>query len=71
VIDGTTGVLFSESTVQSLIEGLERASSIRFDPDAIRVNAERFSPPVFRAKFADLLNRTGVDRSLYSTNHYS
>jgi len=43
VIDGETGVLFGDTTVESLAAGLQRAASIAWDADRIRRHAERFS----------------------------
>jgi glycosyltransferase involved in cell wall biosynthesis len=43
VIDGETGVLFPEATVDSLVAALDRATRTRFDPDRIRRHAEQFS----------------------------
>ena len=65
VLDGTTGVLFDAPTVDSLVAAIERADSMTFDRHAIRVQAERFGVDVFRRRFVELLERLGVDRSLY------
>ena len=43
VIDGETGVLVPEATVQSLSEGLKRAAATQWHADRIRRHAERFS----------------------------
>jgi glycosyltransferase involved in cell wall biosynthesis len=43
VIDGETGVLFDDTTVDSLAAGLKRAASIDWDAAKIRRHAERFS----------------------------
>jgi glycosyltransferase involved in cell wall biosynthesis len=43
VVDGETGILFREPTVDSLVAALERVTRARFDPDRIRRHAERFS----------------------------
>ena len=43
VIDGETGVLFGDTTVESLAEGLARAANIEWDSSCIRRHAERFS----------------------------
>ena len=47
VIDGETGVLFADTTVESLSAGLKRAASIEWDSVRIRRHAEQFS----RARF--------------------
>jgi glycosyltransferase involved in cell wall biosynthesis len=43
VIDGETGVLVPEPTVQAFAAGLERLARTPFDAARIRANAERFS----------------------------
>ena len=65
VLDGASGVLFDAPTVESLIDAIERADSMSFEPRVIRAHAERFGVAVFRRRFVDLLARLGVDRSLY------
>jgi glycosyltransferase involved in cell wall biosynthesis len=49
VIDGETGVLFDDTTVDSLAEALRRTTRISWDAARIRRHAERFS----RARFVD------------------
>jgi glycosyltransferase involved in cell wall biosynthesis len=43
VIDGETGVLVSDTTVESLREGMTRAAATPWDSDRIRRHAEQFS----------------------------
>jgi glycosyltransferase involved in cell wall biosynthesis len=43
VIDGDTGVLVSDATVESLSDGLKRAAATAWDAPRIRRHAERFS----------------------------
>jgi glycosyltransferase involved in cell wall biosynthesis len=49
VIDGDTGVLVGDTTVEALLEGFDRAIKTSWDSARIRAHAERFS----RARFAD------------------
>ena len=49
VIDGETGVLFGDTTVESLSAALTRAASIPWDAAKIRRHAEQFS----RARFVN------------------
>ncbi|UCD53689.1 MAG: glycosyltransferase [Phycisphaerales bacterium] len=53
IVDGTTGVFFTEQTAESLREGLERFEKIEttFDPAVIREHAEQFSEEVFQQRF--------------------
>jgi glycosyltransferase involved in cell wall biosynthesis len=50
VIDGQTGVLFSEQTADALIEAVQRIDALGFDSGVIRDNAARFDAGVFRRK---------------------
>ena len=45
VVDGETGVLFSEPTVDDLAAALARVTALSFDRDQVRRHAERFSRP--------------------------
>ena len=49
-VDGQTGCLFREPTVDSLCEAIERAYSIEWDVDLIRRNAMRFDVEAFKEK---------------------
>ncbi|WP_287435905.1 glycosyltransferase [Thermomicrobium sp.] len=51
VVDGVTGVLFTEQTVDSLIAAFHRFAQLTFDPSTIRAHAERFRPERFAAEF--------------------
>lgn len=62
VVDGVTGLHFSEMTVESLQDAVrrfeERESS--FDPAACRAQARRFDRRVFMKEMAELLTTLGV-----------
>ncbi|PIZ45936.1 glycosyl transferase [candidate division WWE3 bacterium CG_4_9_14_3_um_filter_41_6] len=47
VIDGTTGVLFDEQTVNSLVEAIQRVDTVRWDGQKLKTHAQRFSKEVF------------------------
>jgi glycosyltransferase involved in cell wall biosynthesis len=51
VIDGTTGVLVDGRSAGALADGLRRAMDTKFDPDALRRNALRFSRQRFLMEF--------------------
>lgn len=57
VIDGETGVLFSEPTPEALAEAVRRCDLIDWDFFRIRRNAERFASPVFLRQMSDFLSR--------------
>lgn len=56
VVDGVSGVLFTDPTVDSLAEAMLRAEKIVWDPLALRANAERFDRSVFAKKLVRLLS---------------
>ena len=47
VADGVSGVFFPEQTEEALEDAVARAARTRWDPAAIRANAERFGPEPF------------------------
>lgn len=55
VVDGRTGLLFPEQTVESLCAALETFDAKTFDPAACRTQAARFTPEAFRAGIARVL----------------
>lgn len=55
VEEGRTGVFFSEQTVPSLQEGLERFERLRLDGSDSRRNAERFSRARFKGEMAQVI----------------
>jgi glycosyltransferase involved in cell wall biosynthesis len=58
VVDGRTGVLVKEGTVEAFAEGLRGVSAAPFDPAEIRRHAESFGKPRFQEQFARLLEDT-------------
>jgi glycosyltransferase involved in cell wall biosynthesis len=57
VVEGQTGVFFSEQTPGSLADAILAFEELALDEDAIRDNARRFAPDRFRAAFSDLVRR--------------
>lgn len=55
VRDGETGALFEPQTVEGLMRAIERATTMRFDPAALRAHALEFSTDVFKRRFLELL----------------
>jgi glycosyltransferase involved in cell wall biosynthesis len=62
LIDGHTGVLFEEQTVESLTDAIIRFERTAFDTAAIRRNAERFSQERFIANVRELVLRVHNER---------
>jgi glycosyltransferase involved in cell wall biosynthesis len=70
IIDGETGVLVSEATAEGFAEAMRDVDFDRFDPVAIRRNAERFSIQAFRDRFlaeVERLTASEPERSLASS----
>jgi glycosyltransferase involved in cell wall biosynthesis len=61
VLDGQTGVLFSNQTADCLAEAIERFECLQstFDPRTARRQAERFHPSRFDAEFTRFLATVG------------
>jgi glycosyltransferase involved in cell wall biosynthesis len=55
VVDGITGVLFSEQTPEALCEAVQRLSAISFDRDAIRQHALGFDRELFARRMSDFV----------------
>jgi glycosyltransferase involved in cell wall biosynthesis len=55
VVDGETGVLVPDGSVEALSTGLQRARTSQFDPAAIRRHALRFSRDRFKTEFSALV----------------
>ena len=53
VRDGVSGLFFAEQTDDALEDAVSRAAAVRWEPRAIRANAERFGP----AQYLDALAR--------------
>jgi len=60
VIDGRTGILFEEQTVESLVAAIERFEETAFDSSVIRRHAESFS----KRRFGETMRRV-VDEALH------
>ncbi len=63
VIDGVTGVLVPDPSVDSLAEGMARALSGRFDAAVIRRHAERFGRERFVAQLTAVVEETLAGRA--------
>lgn len=57
VVDGQTGVFFEEQTEQSLTDAIERCGMIKWNSEAIRSHAEKFSPQEFVNGLAESISR--------------
>ncbi|NCD72379.1 glycosyltransferase [Mucilaginibacter agri] len=59
VIDGKTGLLFTEQTAESIIKCVEKFESgeILFEPKAISMHAQKFSRKRFEAEYRDFVEQ--------------
>jgi glycosyltransferase involved in cell wall biosynthesis len=57
VVDGVTGLFFTEQTADSLVDAVRRFDDTAFDPDVIRAHAERFDERVFRDDLRNVVLR--------------
>lgn len=55
IIDGKTGVLFSELTTDGLVHALEKFESLKFDSKLIQKHAQQFSKENFQKKIQTLI----------------
>jgi len=64
VVDGRTGILFAEQSIEGLSAALLRFSAIEhsFDPELIRAHARQFSPQRFAEQFGDFTRRALAER---------
>ena len=58
VVDGDTGVLFGETTVESLAAALHRAAATPWNAPRIRAHAETFSRRRFAAEMEQVVDDT-------------
>jgi glycosyltransferase involved in cell wall biosynthesis len=58
VIDGDTGILATDATVEAFADAIERCARARFDPARARANAERFSTARYLAEFTAAIQET-------------
>ncbi len=55
IIEGKTGIFFTEQTVESLHQAVERLSLIKFNSNNIRRHALRFSRSIYKQKMKDYI----------------
>ncbi len=64
VLDGRTGVLFAEQTLDGLTAAIERFEKLDLDEKAVRENARRFGRERFRAEMAAVVERALAAREV-------
>jgi len=57
VVDGRTGILYSEPDAGTLVRALEKTEKTNYNRKAVRSNADRFSVAMFSAGIASAANR--------------
>ena len=63
VVDGQTGILFYEQTVDALIEAIRKYERSKFNNRAIRQHAQSFDKNKFKEKITEFVEMTLVQRS--------
>ncbi|MGH2865509.1 MAG: glycosyltransferase [Solirubrobacteraceae bacterium] len=63
VLDGRTGVLFEEQSVDGMVAAIERFEELELDPELARENAVRFGKERFRAEMADVIGHALAARA--------
>ncbi|BAT61477.1 GDP-mannose-dependent alpha-(1-6)-phosphatidylinositol monomannoside mannosyltransferase [Variibacter gotjawalensis] len=63
VIDGQTGILFHEQSVEALLDAIERANATSFDAARIANHAAAFSVGRFKQEMSAAINRAFVEHS--------
>ncbi len=66
IIEGKTGLLFDELTVDSLIKTIKRFEKMKFDPSVCQQNAQRFSQTHFARQIKNFV-RKAVDQHARTT----
>jgi glycosyltransferase involved in cell wall biosynthesis len=56
VLDGRTGVLYPDGSIDGMCAAIERFEALAFDDHELRANAARFAPERFTAAFSQLLD---------------
>jgi glycosyltransferase involved in cell wall biosynthesis len=67
IVDGRTGVLYEDGSVDSLCEAILRFESMNFDEREIRANAARFGPDRFAQAFGQVLEGLRFSSKLADT----
>lgn len=62
VLDGETGLLFSEQRVESLVDAIERFGAVKWRTERVRGNAERFGRQHFLAAIEEELRAALAER---------
>lgn len=57
IVEGETGLFFSEQTVLSIKKTIEKFENMHFDPEKIRRNAERFGASKFKQEFKQFVDK--------------
>jgi glycosyltransferase involved in cell wall biosynthesis len=57
VIEGVSGTLFREQSVEALVQVLQGFEAERYDPARIRAHAEQYDASVFRERIVEVVAR--------------
>lgn len=65
IVEGYTGLFFSEQSKESLIDVLKQFGKTKFDERALKQNAARFSPSAFREAISSIISQSIEEISNY------
>jgi len=57
VIDGKTGILFKDYSIEGLIEAIERFNKLKWSEKTLKKQAEKFSKARFKKQILELVNK--------------
>lgn len=67
VVDGSTGVLVQQQSVEAFADAIDDLDNRSFDPSVIRARADQFSTRVFRRRMREILLANGAPKELLAT----
>jgi glycosyltransferase involved in cell wall biosynthesis len=63
IVDGETGLLFREQTVEALVEAVRTFETLEISQAACRRNAERFAAGRFRSELMNYVEARAVEQA--------
>jgi glycosyltransferase involved in cell wall biosynthesis len=66
VVEGVSGMLFREQSVESLVAALSRFESSQYEPQVVRAHAGQFDAALFRQKIGDAITQAYEEHKRWS-----
>jgi glycosyltransferase involved in cell wall biosynthesis len=64
VVEGKTGVFFAEQSAEAIIEAIKKFETMKFDPEELVSQAEKFSKETFKDKIRRFVEKTMLERQI-------